>query len=69
MGDFVHRMEREDVEPVDEGFLPLLDLDAPPSKSKKDRASHEPITDFALHVAAELQSVEILKGWPPAEAA
>lgn len=67
MGDFVHKIEQEYIKPIDEGFLPLLELEARPAKSNNDCASHEPITDFVLHVAADFESSEVLKNWPPAQ--
>ena len=66
MGDFVRRMEREDATQAEEGMLPLLDLGPPSAGATKELGAHDPITDFTLHVAADLQSAEVLKNWPPA---
>ncbi len=66
MGDFVRRMEREDATQSDEAMLPLFDVNIPAKETNDNNGAHEPITNFALHVAAGLQCNEILKHWPPA---
>ncbi|MBI5774000.1 MAG: site-specific DNA-methyltransferase [Verrucomicrobia bacterium] len=65
MGDFVRRMERDDAKQSDEEMLPLLDLESPSSKPSQAIEAHEPITDFTFHVAADVRSADIMKGWPP----
>jgi len=66
MGDFVRRMEHEEATQTDEGMLPLLDLGPPSTGATKEAGAHDPITDFTLHVAADLEGGEVLKNWPPA---
>jgi adenine-specific DNA-methyltransferase len=66
MGDFVRRMEREDTTQSDETLLPLFDLNIPTKETNDESETHNPITNFAVHVAAGLHSTEVLKHWPPA---
>ncbi len=65
MGDFVRRMERNDTKQSDEEMLPLLDLESPSGKPNQNTDVHKPITDFTFHVAANVRSADVLKGWPP----
>lgn len=65
MGDFVRRMERDDVKPADEEMLPLFASDSTTSETARETSAHEPITDFTLHVATDLRSADVLNGWKP----
>jgi adenine-specific DNA-methyltransferase len=67
MGDFVRRMEREDVTESDEGMLLLPGLESSTVSAEEEVGMHDPISDFALHATAELKSADVLKNWPPAE--
>lgn len=66
MGDFVRRMEREDATQSDETMLPLFDVNIPAKEADHDNGTHEPISNFALHVATGWHCAEVLKHWPPA---
>ena len=66
MGDFVRRLEREDATQSDDTMLPLFDLNIPAKETNNESETHDPITNFAVHVAAGLHSTEVLKHWPSA---